>query len=193
MDVFVGNLPPGTTTSDLERLFARYAGYCRFLLREQRASNGWPIYCAIGCVLPDADARRAMRALNLREFRGRALMVMEYLGRKGGPAVALRPAPLKLVADSPARGTVVAAAGLFRRRRKVEQRRRERRQSERRDGERRNGERRVGDRRHLSPPSADPAAGERFNNHRSFQRRVDERRSGSDRRNADRRHQDRRD
>ena len=173
MELFIGNLPGWAQREDLERLFDSYGQYRQFRLSRRRLSGGGLSHFAIARIMPDSEARRAMREWNLRPFGDRALLVLEYCG-----VAPLPPPPLRVVVNHPPHH---------------EPRQRQRRQQQRRQQARRQQARRQQERRIEPPPAAGSAVETRFNEHRQFQRRYRERRAEVDRRSEmERRQQERR-
>ena len=174
MELFIGNLPGWAQREDLERLFDSYGQYRQFRLSRRRLSGGGLSHFAIARIMPDSEARRAMREWNLRPFGDRALLVLEYCG-----VAPLPPPPLRVVVNHPPHH---------------EPRQRQRRQQQRRRQQaRRQQAQRQQERRIEPPPAAGSAVETRFNEHRQFQRRYRERRAEVDRRSEmERRQQERR-
>gem|GEM_PF-6185643 len=173
MELFIGNLPGWAQREDLERLFDSYGQYRQFRLSRRRLSGGGLSHFAIARIMPDSEARRAMREWNLRPFGDRALLVLEYCG-----VAPLPPPPLRVVVNHPSHH---------------EPRQRQRRQQQRRQQARRQQAQRQQERRIEPQPAAGSAVETRFNEHRQFQRRYRERRAEVDRRSEmERRQQERR-
>lgn len=73
MGIYVGNLPYSATREDVEALFGPYGDVRNVRLitdRETRRSNGFTFVA-----MPDAEARRAIEALNGNSLDGRRLRI----------------------------------------------------------------------------------------------------------------------
>lgn len=79
MNLYVGNLPFGTTTEDLEKLFSEHGKVTRaqvMMDRETGRSRGF------GFVEMSEGAEAAIQALNGAQFQGRTLTVNEARPRE---------------------------------------------------------------------------------------------------------------
>lgn len=82
MKLYVGNLPFSATEDSVRNLFAAYGSVDKVSLINDR-ETGRPR--GFGFVeMSNADASRAMQALNGKDFEGRALKVNEAQERTGG-------------------------------------------------------------------------------------------------------------
>ena len=82
-NIYVGNLPFGTTTDDLRELFAAYGTVTRAQVttdRETGRSRGFGFVEMEN----DQEAQAAIEGLNSQPFRGRALTVNEARPREQG-------------------------------------------------------------------------------------------------------------
>ena len=82
MKLYVGNLPFSATEDQVRTLFAAHGTVDKVSLVNDR-ETGRPR--GFGFVeMPNADATRAMQALDGKDFGGRALKVNEAKAREGG-------------------------------------------------------------------------------------------------------------
>ncbi len=88
--LYVGNLPFTATEDGVRALFAAHGTVDKVSLITDRDTGGPRGFVFVE--MPNADASRAMQALNGKEFEGRALKVNEAqdrdrsgAGRRGGP------------------------------------------------------------------------------------------------------------
>lgn len=86
MDLFVGNVPPDVVPNELRRIFERplFRGLppdCRIGVVRARDERGRELVYGLISGLPDRTARRLIRRLNSRRYRGRLLMVRPFVHR----------------------------------------------------------------------------------------------------------------
>ncbi|HEY0633768.1 MAG TPA: RNA-binding protein [Gammaproteobacteria bacterium] len=81
MDVFVGNLSPRTTLSDLVTFFKGFASNARFQIHDKQFEDGSRSRYAIATLDPDKLAEKAIKKLNGQVLNGHVVAVREYLHR----------------------------------------------------------------------------------------------------------------
>lgn len=84
MDVFVGNLSPRTTLSDLVTFFKGFASDTRFQLFDKQYEDGSRIRYAVATIEPDKLAEKAIKKLNGQKLHGEAVVMREFLHRNYG-------------------------------------------------------------------------------------------------------------
>jgi RNA recognition motif-containing protein len=83
MKIFVGNLAAEVVEADLEEAFGAF-GTVRSVSIPREKHGGLPRGFAFVDMPRKSEARAAMRDLNLKEIKGRALVVNEAQGKGGG-------------------------------------------------------------------------------------------------------------
>lgn len=81
MDVFVGNLSPRTTLSDLVTFFKGFASNARFQIHDKQFEDGSRTRYAIATIDPDKLAEKAIKKLNGQMLDGHSVVLREYLHR----------------------------------------------------------------------------------------------------------------
>lgn len=84
MDLFIGNLPFGTTAADLYAFFRGHGRRARFRIIEKHGYDGGIERFGHGNIEPDKAADRAIQMLHRKRLQGRPLTVREYFHRAYG-------------------------------------------------------------------------------------------------------------
>ncbi len=84
MDVFIGNLSPRTTLSDLVTFFKSFASDSRFQIFDKQFENGSKTRFAVASIEPDKLGEKAIKKLNGQLLNGEAVVIREYLHRSYG-------------------------------------------------------------------------------------------------------------
>lgn len=81
MDVFVGNLSPRTTLSDLVTFFKSFSSDTRFQIHDKQFADGSRTRYAIASIEPDKLAQKAIKKLNGGYLHGNTVVLREFLYR----------------------------------------------------------------------------------------------------------------
>lgn len=81
MDVFVGNLSPNTTLSDVVAFFKGFAKKARIRMVDQKLENGKRAYYAVADFESDKLALKAIKKLNGGVLRGEKVVMREFFHR----------------------------------------------------------------------------------------------------------------
>jgi len=84
MDVFVGNLSPRTTLSDLVAFFKSFASEARFQLFTKQFEDGAQVHYAVATIESDKLAEKAIKKLNGQSLNGHPVMLREFIHRNYG-------------------------------------------------------------------------------------------------------------
>jgi RNA recognition motif-containing protein len=84
MDVFIGNLSPRTTLSDLVVFFKGFSSDTRFQLFDKAYEDGSRLRYAVATIEPDKLAEKAIKKLNGQWLQGEAVVLREFLHRNYG-------------------------------------------------------------------------------------------------------------
>lgn len=81
MEVFIGNLADNVSVTDLTAFFKAFANKARIRIVEKRQEDGSRIRYGIANFDTDKLALKAIKKLNQKELRGRAVVLREYIHR----------------------------------------------------------------------------------------------------------------
>lgn len=84
MDVFIGNLSPRTTLSDLVTFFKSYASDTRFQIFDKQFEDGSRARYAVATIEPDKLATKVISKLNGKVLSGNMVVLREYTHRSYG-------------------------------------------------------------------------------------------------------------
>lgn len=84
MDVYIGNLSPRTTLSDLVGFFKSFASGARFQIFDKQFDDGTRTRYAMATVDPDKLAEKAIKKLNGQSLNGNPVVLREFLHRSYG-------------------------------------------------------------------------------------------------------------
>ena len=84
MDIFVGNLSPRTTVSDLVALFKSFSSATRFQIFDKQYDDGSRSRYAVATIDSDKLAEKAIKKLNGQELNGQRIALREFLHRSYG-------------------------------------------------------------------------------------------------------------
>lgn len=81
MEVFIGNLADNVSVTDLTAFFKAFANKARIRIVEKRQEDGSRIRFGIADFDTEKLALKAMKKLNQKELRGKAVVLREYYHR----------------------------------------------------------------------------------------------------------------
>ena len=81
MELFVGNLPPNTGLGELIAFFKGYSSKGDFHLKKKTLDNGETVYYAVIGFENDKYAEKLLEKFAGKEFKGRVLVIREYVHR----------------------------------------------------------------------------------------------------------------
>lgn len=81
MEVFIGNLAPNTSLTDLIGFFKSFAGKAKIRIVEKRLEDGNKLRYGIADFESDRLAQKAIKKLNQKPLRGELVVLREYFHR----------------------------------------------------------------------------------------------------------------
>ncbi|MCW8918300.1 MAG: RNA-binding protein [Gammaproteobacteria bacterium] len=81
MELFIGNLTPGTTLGELIALFKGFSKMARFRLEQKRLEDGTTVRYAVAVFDNEKYAHKMVARFHGTLFHGQALHIREYLHR----------------------------------------------------------------------------------------------------------------
>lgn len=81
MEVFIGNLADNVSVTDLTAFFKAFANKARIRIVDKRQEDGSRVRYGVASFDTEKLALKAIKKLNQRELRGRAVVLREYIHR----------------------------------------------------------------------------------------------------------------